>query len=97
MSSDDDEIRNRVISAKFGTIDAAFLNRIQEITTTPIDKLWGDPKAMADDLQTVAGLALHLHEQVELLIALLREIGRVGTLHATPPEKPGSPPTSGRF
>jgi hypothetical protein len=52
---------------------------------------------MADDLQTVAGLALHLHEQVELLIALLREIGRVGTLHATPPEKPGSPPTSGRF
>ena len=95
MSSepDKDDVTNRIFKAGFPSIDPAILARIQEIAATDTAALSSDPKVLADDLQTVAALALQTHENVEMLIQLIQQISKVGSLNVTLPEtRPKRPP-----
>jgi len=82
----DDQITHRVIKAGFSAIDPKILARAKEIAEA--DVLPTDLKIIADDLQTVAVLALHTHENVEMLIQLMQQIGKAGSIKVDPPAKP---------
>ena len=45
-------------------------------------------------IQSLAVLALHTHENVEMLIDLIQKIGQTGTIGVVAPDKP---PKRGRF
>lgn len=92
--SEQERTEHRAIKAKFTSMDPAILARLRAIAAMQPDALSSDPKILADDLQTIAVLALHTHENVEILIQFLQEMGKVGTMIA---ERPEEPPKRGRF
>ncbi len=88
----DDE--NYIIKARFQNIPPEVLARVKELSET--DNLATDPAAIAEDLQTVAGLAIRNAENIEVLIQVIERIAAAGTLKVDKPaEKP--PKGSDRF
>lgn len=67
---DDELTDNRIIRAIFPGANPNVIARVREISEA--DSLSTDPQSLADDLQTVACLALVVHERVEILIQLLQ-------------------------
>lgn len=93
---EDDQITNRVIKARFLGMDEKILARLKAISE--LNDLPTDPKILADDLQSLAVLAMHTHENVEMLIGLIQRIGETGAITVTLPEKPpNEPPNRKRF
>ncbi|HTM55987.1 MAG TPA: hypothetical protein VL175_18310 [Pirellulales bacterium] len=92
---EDEDITNRIIKAGFTSVAPEIIARIREITAAEPSLLQTDPNALADDLQTVAALALHTHENVEMLIQVLQQLSKAGSISVTRPDKPKG--RGGRF
>lgn len=86
--SPEDEINRRVFKVRFTTMPPEMVERVRELTEMEPDALPTDSKTLADDLQTMAAMALNSHENVELLIQLLEQIGKTGSIEMTRPEPP---------
>jgi hypothetical protein len=80
--SDDD---NHIIKASFQVIPPEFLARIKEISEAEYLPL--DIATLADDVQTIAAVALYNAENVDLIVQLFERMASTGTLKVEKPEE----------